>query len=102
MSSTPMVVSTNSSPSSMSAMVSRLQLHRHQRGLYRCIDADGKPIDNRTPAQKDALMLLLHKLKQKFPTAQIMGHRDIWGTDRSNWRKMCPCFNAIQEYKDIA
>lgn len=66
------------------------------------IDANGKPIDNRTPAQKDALVLLLHKLKQKFPTAQIMGHRDIWGKDRSNWRKMCPCFNAIQEYKDIA
>ena len=66
------------------------------------IDADGKPIDNRTPAQKDALVLLLHKLKQKFPTAQIMGHRDIWGTDQSNWRKMCPCFNSIQEYKDIA
>ena len=66
------------------------------------IDAQGKPIDNRTPEQKDALVLLLHKLKQQFPLAQIMGHRDIWGQDKSKWKKMCPCFNAIDEYKDIA
>ena len=65
------------------------------------IDANGKPTDNRTPEQKDALTLLLHKLKQKFPDAKIMGHRDIWGTDKSKWKKMCPCFNAIDEYKDI-
>ena len=63
---------------------------------------DGKPVDNRTPEQKDALTLLLHKLKQMFPEAKIMGHRDIWGTDKSKWKKMCPCFNAIEEYKDIA
>ena len=66
------------------------------------IDAKGKAIDNRTPEQKDALVLLLHKLKQQFPDAQIMGHRDIWGKDKSKWKKMCPCFNAIDEYKDIA
>ena len=66
------------------------------------IDKDGKPVDNRTPEQKDALTLLLHKLKQMFHDAKIMGHRDIWGTDKSKWKKMCPCFNAIEEYKDIA
>lgn len=66
------------------------------------IDSHGKPIDNRTPAQKDAMVLLLHKLKQRFPDAQIMGHRDIWGSDSRKWKKWCPCFNAIEEYKNIA
>lgn len=66
------------------------------------IDGRGKPIDNRTDAQKDALVLLLHNLKQKFPSAQIMGHRDIWGKDSRKWKKMCPCFNAMEEYENIA
>lgn len=65
------------------------------------IDTSGKAIDNRTPHQKDALVLLLHKLKQQFPKARIMGHRDIWGTDKSKWKKMCPCFNAMSEYSDL-
>lgn len=65
------------------------------------IDSHGKPIDNRTPAQKDAMVLLLHNLKQRFPDAQIMGHRDIWGSDSRKWKKMCPCFNAMEEYKNI-
>lgn len=65
------------------------------------IDSQGKPADNRTPAQKDALVLLLHQLRQRFPAAQIMGHRDIWGSDSRKWKKMCPCFNAMEEYKDI-
>ena len=66
------------------------------------IDSHGKPIDNRTSEQKNTLTLLLHKLKQQFPDAQIMGHRDIWGKDKSNWKKMCPCFDAIDEYKNIS
>lgn len=27
-----------------------------------------------------------------------MGHRDIWGKDKSKWKKMCPCFDAEAEY----
>lgn len=64
------------------------------------VDSHCKPIDNRTSEQKDALVLLLHKLKQQFPDAQILGHRDIWG-DKSKWKKMCPCFNAAEEYKNL-
>lgn len=63
--------------------------------------SNGKPIDNRTPDQKDALILLLHRLKQQFPDAKIMGHRDIWGSDQKKWKKYCPCFDAMSEYKDI-
>ncbi len=61
-----------------------------------------KPIDNRTEAQKASLVKLLQILKEKYPNAQIMGHRSIWGEDTPNkWKKSCPCFNAIKEYKDI-
>ena len=27
-----------------------------------------------------------------------MGHRDIWGKDKSKWKKQCPCFDAEAEY----
>lgn len=27
-----------------------------------------------------------------------MGHRDIWGKDKRNWKKQCPCFDAEAEY----
>ena len=30
-----------------------------------------------------------------------MGHRDIWGKDKSKWKKMCPCFDAEAEYADL-
>lgn len=65
------------------------------------IDSKGKAVDNRTKEQKDALVTLLKQLKKKYPNAAIMGHRDIWGTDKSKWKKMCPCFDAKVEYKDI-
>lgn len=65
------------------------------------IDANGKPTDNRTLQQKEALALLLNRLKQQFYSARIMGHRDIWGTDPRKWKKQCPCFNAMDEYKNL-
>ncbi len=65
------------------------------------IDSHGKAIDNRTEAQKEAIILLLSELRKKYPNAVIMGHRDIWGSDKSKWKKMCPCFDAREEYKNI-
>jgi len=65
------------------------------------IDSNGKAVDNRTEAQKKAMLTLLTQLKKQFPNAEIMGHRDIWGSDKSKWKKMCPCFNAKDEYKDL-
>jgi N-acetyl-anhydromuramyl-L-alanine amidase AmpD len=65
-------------------------------------------IDNRTLAQKSTLFDLLVKMKQKYKDAIIMGHRDISPDLNHNgvvdpWEyvKMCPCFNAMREYKDI-
>lgn len=66
------------------------------------VDSNGKPVDNRTDAQKKELITILTQLKKKFPSAVIMGHRDIWGKDKKNWKKWCPCFNAMEEYKNIA
>ena len=62
------------------------------------IDRQGRAVDNRTEAQKMAFTELLTRLKNKYPNAHIMGHRDIWGKDKSKWKKMCPCFDAEAEY----
>lgn len=67
-------------------------------------NATGKiiAVDNRTPQQKRALRNLLIQLHKKFPNAKIMGHRSIWGEDTpSKWKKTCPNFNAVKEYKDV-
>ena len=58
------------------------------------VDSQNKPIDNRTEAQKKALLDLLKKLKKQFPKAVIQGHRDF-----PEVRKACPSFNAKTEYK---
>ncbi|WP_314312711.1 N-acetylmuramoyl-L-alanine amidase [Hoylesella saccharolytica] len=72
------------------------------------IDAEGKPIDNRTAAQKASLMALLGMLHKKYPTATIQGHRDFSPDRNRNGRiepseyiKACPCFDAKAEYQSI-
>lgn len=71
--------------------------------------SDGKtPKDTRTPAQKSELKKLLHTLKQRYPDARIVGHRDLspdtnhnGKVDKWEWIKACPCFDAIPEYANI-
>lgn len=65
------------------------------------VDKQGRPVDNRTEAQKESLRKILKELKTRYPDAVIMGHREIWGLDKSKWKKMCPCFPAGEEYKNI-
>lgn len=73
------------------------------------IDSRGRGIDNRTPAQKSALLSLLRTLRRRYPAAHIMGHRDIASVDTNHngiidpWERVkeCPCFNAIDEYRGI-
>lgn len=67
-----------------------------------------KGVDNRTEAQKTALLSLLQDLRVKYPKAYIMGHRDISPDKNKNgkidtWEyiKMCPCFNAMEEYSKL-
>lgn len=65
-------------------------------------------IDNRTTAQKVALVKLLTELKRRYPHAKIMGHRDFSEDKNHNgiidpWERIkdCPCFDAMVEYKNI-
>jgi N-acetylmuramoyl-L-alanine amidase len=64
--------------------------------------------DTRTFEQKVALERILKTLKLQFPNAKIKGHRDFSpdlngdGKITSNeWVKLCPCFDAIEEYKHL-
>lgn len=55
---------------------------------------DLPPVDNRTDAQKRSLRELLQKLRNRYPSARIVGHRNLA-------RKACPSFDALAEYSDI-
>ena len=74
--------------------------HYNQHSIGICyeggLDKDGKPKDTRTPEQKATLVALLRSLREDYPEAVILGHRDMPGV-----RKDCPCFDAESEYRDI-
>lgn len=65
------------------------------------VDKNGKPLDNRTDAQKHALFNKLVTLSEKYPGATILGHRDF-SPDKDGdgkieyyeWIKACPCFDV--------
>ena len=65
-------------------------------------------IDTRTKDQKAALEILLTQLHQRYPNAEILGHRDISQDTIHNgkvdsWERIkeCPCFDAKIEYAHI-
>ena len=76
----------------------------HVKGYNRnsigiCYIGGGVPTkweDTRTNAQKVALVYLIGKLKRTFRDARVFGHRDYAGV-----KKACPCFDAMNEYKNI-
>jgi N-acetylmuramoyl-L-alanine amidase len=53
------------------------------------VDAKGKGLDNRTPAQQQALWLVVQDWKNKYPNAEVLGHRDF-----PKVAKECPSFDA--------
>lgn len=53
------------------------------------VDKDGKPKDNRTPQQLEAMFEKLVELSEKYPKAKIVGHRDFPGV-----KKACPSFDV--------
>lgn len=70
------------------------------------IDKKGKGIDNRTDEQKKSLKSLISKLKEKYPNAEVLGHRDISPDKNGNgivdpWERIkeCPCFNVKDEFQ---
>ena len=65
------------------------------------VDKQGKPVDNRTEAQKVALIETIKRVRNEVALKQrtfpiIQGHTDFPGV-----AKACPCFDAKEEYKDI-
>lgn len=60
------------------------------------LDEQGNSADTRTPSQKAALLFIIKDLKQNYPNAVILGHRDF-----PNVHKSCPCFDAKTEYSYI-
>ena len=56
------------------------------------LDEEGRPCDTRTLLQKAALVALINKLREMYPTADVVGHCDL------DLNKACPCFSAVGEY----
>lgn len=75
-----------------------LNHNRHSIGV--CyeggLDAQGRPADMRTEAQKRALVTLVRELKGRYPRAFVVSHHTF------DPRKACPCFHAEQEYRDVS
>ena len=76
-----------------------LEVGAHCRPYNRCsigvcyeggLDAQGRPKDTRTEAQRHELLQLLIKLKRVFPKALIRGHSEMPGATP----KACPCFSS--------
>lgn len=51
-----------------------------------------KPQDTRTLLQRQALALIVAELKQRFPGAKVVGHRDL------DPRKACPSFDVSNSF----
>jgi N-acetylmuramoyl-L-alanine amidase len=62
------------------------------------ITKEGKPLDNRTDAQKKAILLCINEVIDWSDNKCliIQGHRDF-----PNQNKACPCFDAKAEYRGI-
>lgn len=75
-----------------------LNHNRHSIGV--CyeggLDAQGRPADTRTEAQKRALLTLVRKLKGRYPRAIVASHHTF------DPLKACPCFHAEREYRDVS
>ena len=72
------------------------------------LDAAGYACDTRTQAQRQSMRTLLERLHEQFPSAIILGHRDLspdldgnGRIDPNEWLKLCPCFDALLDYEDL-
>ena len=72
------------------------------------LDADGKPADTRTPAQRTALRELVAKLCKEYPIIEVLGHRDTsldldgsGEVEPKEYIKACPCFDVRSEFPNF-
>ncbi len=59
------------------------------------VDKDNKPEDNFMPAQKKSLQELIGHWIEKYPDAEVLGHRDLKGV-----KKACPSFDVTSWFKE--
>lgn len=59
------------------------------------VDKEGKPLDNRTRAQENAMFSKIVALTEKYPGAIVKGHRDFPFV-----KKACPSFDVKTWLKD--
>lgn len=59
------------------------------------IDKKGNPVDNRSARQIHSMFDFLVELSERYPKAQILGHRDFPGVT-----KACPCFDVREWIKN--
>lgn len=64
--------------------------------------------DTRTEKQKEAILKCIAEAKEYGKITKIVGHRDLSPdldgdgiVEPHEWIKMCPCFDAIKEYKHL-
>lgn len=69
------------------------------------LDANGKPTDTRTIAQKTALRELVAKLCKEYEIIEVLGHRDTspdldgsGEVEPKEYIKACPCFDVRSEF----
>ena len=89
---------------------SGVSYNRHSIGICYIggLDKYGKDKDTRTPEQKKALRELIASLIKEYPIKEVIGHRDTSPdlngdkiVEPFEWIKMCPCFDAKDEYTDL-
>ena len=59
------------------------------------IDDNGDPADNFTLQQMESLEITLHYWTRLYPTAEVLGHRDLPGVS-----KACPSFDVRNWWSD--
>lgn len=69
------------------------------------LDSKGKAKDTRTEVQIASMVILLQDLKNQFPDAEVLGHRDLSPdldgdgvVEKHEWMKECPCFDIRKEH----
>lgn len=72
------------------------------------LDANGKPADTRTSAQRANLRQLVAKLCKEYPIVEVLGHRDTSPDLNGNgevepveYIKACPCFDVRSEFTNF-
>lgn len=69
------------------------------------LDANGRPTDTRTEAQKKSLRELVARLCKEYHIVELLGHRDTspdldgsGEVEPREWLKVCPCFDVRSEF----